>query len=209
MENFEDLINRKSELRRQIANKRFQKKFLEKHENQLQNDIYNLKKQVKNYLAPKLKMYHNSKVNMGKRGGGGKNAIDNFISKKKIVEQKINNCGFDLVKNDEELRTKSYKKNIKSSQGFIIHFKLLTRNGMIINMILQTQSKNGGSSSKASFYVDSMAKTPNELYIFLFESRLESAKENVNKFIINDGKLERNVAYFNDLDSLERALRLI
>lgn len=167
---YEQLISEAFKTNRLLRHKQAENRRLQEQKKQYDDLVQNLIQDIKTNLAPELKMFHNSKVNISKRGGGGGQAMRNFMETKNAVQNAIDNCGFSEIQqhpnnHNNRISRFEYKKNDKTHPGIIIHFKLRSGLGRIINIIVQTQQQSGGASSKSAFYVETMAHIDEQLFL--------------------------------------------
>lgn len=197
-----------------LQNEHYQKTLeyntLLEEKNQKTANLKELTVNVQTKLGPELKQYHGSRVNISKRGGGGGQAMKNFMIVKDEVEQALKGCGYTKVKcnTGDRINRGYYNKNNYTHSEFVIHFRLRTNLGRIVNVIVQTQSESGGAYTKASFYIDTMAKHSDEIFIFFLKTTIESVKTKVDNMINATNGLA-NVSYFNDLHEFQRYIELL
>jgi FtsZ-binding cell division protein ZapB len=185
-------------------------KKLKREQREWDSELKNLLSDVKTRLAPEMKQYHKSKISISKRGGGGANAMKTYKKSRNAVKDIIDdNYTFlpkennDNISAEEQLDIprKHYRENVQVD-GINIQFRLKTSLGKIVNIVVQTQSQNGGAYKKFEYSLESMKNRPNEQCIILFDSTLDTVQSDI-AYIQNITKHILHVKIFYNLDSFE------
>lgn len=183
-----------------IFNLRKRSRDLLQDQNEVQENISILIKDVETNLGPKLKKYHESRVNLSKRGGGGANAVLSFNNTKKKVKYVLNECGYYETEQDI-IPMKRYHKNIRL-QGIIVHFRIRTPTHQIINIVIQTQKQSGGAYKKSSYAVESMIQENNEHFFYVFDTNRVDVINNVQQFIASSTPKD-HIEYMYDINAFK------
>lgn len=205
---YNKIIGKKILTRRSLIRKiAHQNSLISKHK-QMNEEIYELLTYVRNDLGPELKKYHNSRVNTSKCGGGGGKATINFVKVTKKVKDIIDDCGYKMVdSNVDRVNRLEYIKNAKTYQDMTIHFRLRTNLGIIVNVIIQTQSLSGGAHNKAKYHINTMNEK-DEKFIFMFNTNIDSVKSKLKGYLNTAGN-PNNITCFTKISKFEKYLKLL
>lgn len=181
---------------------------LKSKKRKLETEIKQIIDDVNANLKPKLKKFHNSRADMRVRGGGGSKT--SFDRTQKSVELIITESGYECVDNDNNrIPRNCYKKNINIGQGMMVHFRICSGLGKIVNVIIQTQSTSGGAYKKASFYSGTIANMPNENFAYLFKTDLNNVKSDFDWIMKQNDNGNDNVMFFVNFEKFKQCLENI
>jgi hypothetical protein len=181
---------------------------LKRSHREWENEFDELISDIKTRLDPEMKQYHKSKVSISKRGGAGAKACNTYFKSRNAVKDIIDaNYTFvekgkgATVTEQQTVPRNSYKENVQV-EGINVQFRIKTRLGRTVNVVVQTQSQSGGAYKKFAYSLESMKNRPDEICVVLFNSKLNVVQSDVAYIRnINDDVLNVKVLY--DLESFE------